>query len=453
MSTLAGLRRLRGWITGLDATSARFDALQNKLDALVVSAAKTETSTERTVREIRNLPSRQFIVDELASIGSGGGQDLLRPDGGRFVLPRSRRPIEASIEAAPRAPYDGVTLDRVGFLVHTTELVNHFGCVWDLLPDEGADVVLVGDLETSRIPQLPGCKHRVVTASALMKSRTRYRYLVSNHPVSTGDRPLIRELGEHNIRFMYAAGKSGWNLSDWNSLYDLILCFGPFHAEAFANCTDGIVLQMGYPRFDRFFTAPVDRAELNARYGCDSARKCVVWLPTWKTLSSVGLFGDEIGALMNRYNVVVKLHPLMAESEPECVRMLARLKFTCLITDASDNLPLYQLADFMLFDYGGPPFAGLYADKNMLLLNVPGAESDALTGPDSPDITLRRYLANVNAGTGSIAGLLENAELWTAQMPTRRTLRKRFFAPYFGFSSRVAAEALMNLENILPGRI
>ena len=147
---------------------------------------------------------------------------------------------------------------------------------------------------------------------------------------------MIRELGEYNIRFMYAAGKSGWNLSDWNSLYDLILCFGPFHAEAFANCTDGIVLQMGYPRFDRFFTATVDKAELNARYGCDPARKCVVWLPTWKTLSSVGPFGDEISALMNNYNVVVKLHPLMAESEPECVRTLAKLKFTCVSRRGAD---------------------------------------------------------------------------------------------------------------------
>jgi hypothetical protein len=172
----------------------------------------------------------------------------------------------------------------------------------------------------------------------------------------------------------------------------------------------------------------------------------VVWLPTWKALSSVSYFDAEISALTVRYNVVVKLHPLMPGSEPERVEALRQHHFTHLITDTSDNLPLYQIADFMLFDYGGPPLAGIYTNKNFILLNVEAAAADELTGEDSPDITIRRHLVNVNSGDKAIAELLADSSLWEQQDPVRRALRKTYFAPYYGFSSNVAANALLNLK-------
>jgi len=125
---------------------------------------------------------------------------------------------------------------------------------------------------------------------------------------------------------------------------------------------------------------------------------------------------------------------------------LQQHNFTHLITDSSDNLPLYQLADFMLFDYGGPPLAGVYADKNFILLNVAGAIDDDLTGKDSPDITIRKHLINVNPTDLTIAELLADTSLWEQQRSVRHVLRKRYFAPYYGFSSNVAANALLNLK-------
>ena len=430
-SPAALLRSIHGRLFGTRAIQARFDVLQNKVDAL-------EQAIDRIEGSIRNLAH---------VVGKSNAYSLLErhrpPDSGKQRvghLPGVMR--NAGIHAGP-------VVDRIGFLVQSLELVNHYGCVWDELPGDRFDVLLHGDTLAVGEAAFDRWRCNVVTTSELLQSNTKYRYLVSNHPVSVEQPPLVEQLAITNVRFMYAAGKSGWNLSEWNNLYDLIMCFGPYHATLLSNLTQAIVLQMGYPRFDRYFTTQPNPADLQSRYGCDPSKPTVVWLPTWKTLSSVGRFDHEIGALCDRYNVVVKLHPFMPASEPERVDVLKSFGFTRLIADASDNLPLYQLADFMLFDYGGPPLAGIYADKNMILLNVPGADTDDLTGSDSPDVSIRRYIANVDAEERGIATLLADPATWRKQISDRRMLRHLYFAPYFGFSSSIAANALLNLRHIV----
>ena len=195
-------------------------------------------------------------------------------------------------------------IDRIGFLFHNPELINHLGGVIELLPAGTFDLLVCWDAENSsemnEAARRWGAK--LVTTSEVIQSGDRYRFLVSNHPVHLHPRPLIQDLAERNIRFMYAAGKSGWNLSAWNNLYDLILCFGPFHAAAFGDCSDAVVLQMGYPRFDRFFDAAVNLDQLRRKFNCDPKKKTIVWLPTWSTLSSIGLFDQEVASLMETYN-------------------------------------------------------------------------------------------------------------------------------------------------------
>lgn len=340
-----------------------------------------------------------------------------------------------------------------GFLLHSLELVNHFGPVWDLLPASSFDIIATDIPVTEALHKTARWNCSVISADDAIKSKSRYPYLISNHPGSGKHQPPITQtLGEKNIRFMYAAGKSGWNLSPWNRIYDAILCFGPFHAAAFSEICDAAVIQMGYPRFDRYFNESPDPAALRKKYNCDPSKRTVVWLPTWHTLSSIGHFNEEIGALTKDYNVIVKVHPLMPAAEPHRIEALARQPLTALITDSQDNLPLYQLADHMLFDYGGPPMAALYTDKNFLLLNVPGANKDAYTGEDSPDIYLRRHFKSINAGTADLAKSLEDDTLWNEQKAIRARLRPKYFAPYFGFSSVVATQTLLHMDHIIAHR-
>lgn len=344
------------------------------------------------------------------------------------------------------------TIGGLGFLVHIPELVNHYRDVWARLESGSYEVVLTGvhedRCETRRIAEALGV--RCVDAEERLASGSRYHCLVSNHPVDPSGTPLIKRLAEKNVRFMYALGKAGWNMRDWNRLYDLILCFGPDQVERLGFCEDAVKVQMGYPRFDRYFTEPANRSALLERHGCDPAKPVVVWLPTWKRLSSVGIYDEAVAALLDQYNIVIKLHPLMATDEPMKAAGLDRHGFTHVIRDSRDNLLLYQLADFLLCDYGGPAFGGIYTDKNLLLLNVPDAEQDEYTGVDSPDLLIRNDITNIDPDqAGRLRPLLGDAQLWAAQAAVRRRLRDRFFAPYYGFSSEIAAQALRNVDRIL----
>jgi len=441
---------LRTKLLGLNAAQQRFDVLQNRADQLLADVGRMEDTLAGLAGSLEALRATvQHVEGRLIPIGHGVARTA--------SLQRSITRIEARLQsleasgrahAAAHAPAPEPPAFRLAFLVHAEELVNHFASVWDHLPAASFDVILHNAAVGCRPDTFRRWACGVVTSDEVCESGHRYDYLVSNHPVALGDKPLLRQLARHQVRFMYAAGKSGWNLADWNGLYDVILCFGPHHAARFAATTRAAVVQMGYPRFDRYFNAPPDREALCQRYGCDPARSTVVWLPTWKTLSSVGHFDAEVSALTQAYNVVVKLHPLMVEQEPERVEALRRHSFTHLVTDASDNLPLYQIADYMLFDYGGPPLAGVYADKRMLLLNVPGAAADGLLTADSPDLAIREQLASVEPGADQIFAHLADARLWEDQRAQRHALRGKYFAPYYGFSSAVAASALLRLPRL-----
>lgn len=339
--------------------------------------------------------------------------------------------------------------NRLGFLLNSLELCNHYGSVWDALPKNSFDILLHGPNEIEAKEILSQWNCRFFSTSDVLNNNIRYQYLVSNHPIDSSGTPLIKRLADHNIRFMYAAGKSGWNLSAWNSLYDVILSFGPYHAKKFEEISNAKVIQMGYPRFDRYFNEKPNILDLMAYYKCNPLRKTVVWLPTWKSLSSIGWFEEEISELTSEYNVVVKIHPLMTEHELWRLDKIRNLNFNSVITDTSNNVPLYQLADYMLFDYGGPPMAAIYADKNICLLDVPDAEKDVLTGSDSPDIMIRKTLGSVKHTERRIASQLKNSRLWKDQILLRKNLRKIYFSPFYGFSSKVAADTLMQLEKLI----
>lgn len=366
----------------------------------------------------------------------------------RPVAPPPRPDAPAPTQPAPRR---FETDRRIGFLIHAEELLNHYRSVCRQLRS-GTFVFLIhaaGD-EASAIARAVECEGwpSLQVADTLARG-LRFRAMVSNHPLAVGDTPLIKQLAETNVRFMYAAGKLGWNLQDWNRLYDLILCFGPRHAELFATVSAAPVIQMGYPRFDPFFDGSIDCARALAAFGCDPSRQTVVWLPTWSTLSSVDAFGESIARLTARYNVVVKVHPLMQATEPARVDRLEALGFTCLIRDATDNLPLYRIADFMLFDYGGPAFGAIYTDRNLLLLDLPGARDDALLGRDATEFDLRESLPSIGPDQASrLPELLGDPTVWERQAPARAALRRRYFAPYYGFAAKMAATALENLDAI-----
>lgn len=346
-------------------------------------------------------------------------------------------------------------LDRIGFLIHIPEMFNHYHSVWQHLPTDSVEIVVTGRTQQDIDAVIAASEQRRLPwrdARELLVQRSRYTTLVSNHPshyLKGIDTPYLpQSIGRYNLRFMYANGKAGWNFQSWNQIYDGILCFGPYQAEQLEFCHETLKIQMGYPRFDRFFNQPIDRsARLNALQ-LDPSRKTVVWLPTWSTLSSINLFAGAIAQLQGRYNVIVKPHPITLTDEPERMRQLEQ--FNCVIREHIDNVELFQLADFLLCDYGGSAFGGIYTDRNVLLLDLPDAMSDPLMGEDSSDILLRKYMPHLSAQQGNrLEELLDDEALWTAQRSIRTTLSQYYFAPFYGYASQVAALAIGNAARSL----
>lgn len=345
-------------------------------------------------------------------------------------------------------------LDRIGFLIHNPEMFNHYRSVWQHLPTGSVEVAVTG-LEHDVKASIEACERLNLPwrdASEVLMQGQRYDTLVSSFPthyIRGNDSPyLTKSIGRHNLRFMYATGKAGWNFQKWNEAYDAILCFGPYQAEQLDFCRSTLKVQMGYPRFDRFFNQPIDRAKRLNELGLDPSRKTLVWLPTWKSLCSIDLFAVAIGKLQEHYNVIVKPHPITITSEPARMRQLEA--FQCCIKEHIDNVELFQLADFLLCDYGGSAFGGIYTDRNVLLLDLPYAERDELMGENSSDIWLRKVMPHIDAqNANKLPELLADTALWETQRDVRLNLSQYFFAPFYGYASQVAALAIANSPKML----
>ena len=346
-------------------------------------------------------------------------------------------------------------LDRIGFLIHNPELINHFHSVWKHLPADSVEVAVTGKEQKDFDAVAASCeRHQIVWRDAreILARKERYTTLVSTLPehfLRGADSPYLpKSIGRFNLRFMYANGKAGWNFQKWNQIYDAILCYGPYQAEQLDFCHETLKIQMGYPRFDRFFNQPIDRAARLRELKLDPARKTIVWLPTWSSLSSIDLFAPAIEKLQQKYNVIVKPHPITITDEPARMRTLE--SFHCLIREHIDNVELFQLADFLLCDYGGSAFGGIYTDKNILLLDLPNAAADPFTGEDSSDIWLRKVIPHVNAlEAHRLEEQLEDSAIWQAQSRVRKRLSQYYFAPFYGYAGEVAALAIANSAKAL----
>ncbi|OGA68245.1 MAG: hypothetical protein A3F77_11315 [Betaproteobacteria bacterium RIFCSPLOWO2_12_FULL_67_28] len=345
--------------------------------------------------------------------------------------------------------------DTIGFLVTHPEWFHHFRPIIDLLDVHQVEVVLHGtqaEIVASRsFAEGLGWKHSL--ADERIGNQRRLAMLVSGHPFRLMEDWLPRQLADVNVRLMYALGKAQWNFSDWNEIYDVILCFGPYHAQRLARFSWPLVVQVGYPRYSRYFSAPPDRQELLRRLRCDAAKRTLLWLPTWKALSSIDRFAECIGALAGEYNLVIKPHPLSITTEPERIARLAALPGATVLTDLVDNGDLFCIADTVLCDYGGPAFGAVYLDRNLLLLDVAGADSDELMGPDSAELLLRQHIAAIALPDAArLRAMLADEALWAEQGAKRGWLRRRFFAPYRENAAATAAGAIRKIQRLRSER-
>lgn len=343
--------------------------------------------------------------------------------------------------------------NRIGFGINFADMIHHYAPIWRLMGTDRVGVVPFGtEREQEEIrAAVRALGYQIFEADALIIQDAWFDVFVSHQYLAmTGELPIFKRLGQYNLRFMYTLAQDGWNFADWNAHYDGFLCYGPYQASRFAQkFPDKAVVQMGYPRFDDFFNGIIDANVVRLELTCDQEKPTVVWLPAYGFFSSVDRYCDTLAALTDRFNVVVKPHPYTVTGEPDRMARLHAAGFTHVIDTLYDNLKLLSLADWIVCDYGGPIFGTIYTDQKLLLLDLAGASDHALVGPESPEIRVRRdIISTETTNPDEICRILNNKDIWTQQAVIRNNLRQEFFAPFYGFSSRIAANILENAGKI-----
>lgn len=351
----------------------------------------------------------------------------------------------------------------LGVLMNHPDFYHHVRNILAELEPGSFEIVVAGEREACEALLAPTGYPHVWYQELQSRPQPCYRYSLSNHYIyyysleeGGGERKifLAQLLGQEAIRLHYSLGLDHWTYADWNQIYSVQLCYGPWHAERLQSFKADIY-QIGYPRYDDYFNHPPDRQAWLERLGADPDKPTLVMLPT-RHQHTLRTFGKTLSSLSDRYNVLIKPHPLTWGEEPGLIQWLKMLPLTRLVEPGVDNLYLYALADTVICDYGGASFGAIYTDRPLLLFNhYPNVSFDP-TGmnlpPDSPtrleelnptEQYLRKSIPSLNPDQQhSLRDTLANSELWEAQKAVRAQLREQFFAPFYGTSAAEAARVI-----------
>jgi hypothetical protein len=196
------------------------------------------------------------------------------------------------------------------------------------------------------------------------------------------DTYLPLQVGNKQIRYMYGADISdGWSLASWNDIYDVFLCHGVNDKREIQKRFKGKTHVMGYPRYDRFFEEDMDLSDIRREFEISESKKTVLWMPTLGgDYSSIPLFAEPLSALITKYNIIVRPHPLSFIQEKDFISLLEKRNFYIDRSALRDMNELFGVADVVFADNGGTPFSAIFLGKNIIFLDVPddlGAESAA----------------------------------------------------------------------------
>ena len=348
-------------------------------------------------------------------------------------------------------------INKIGFVINQADMLHHYLNIWAQMKNDEFEIIVLGDDE--RVTIFCKGKYEVKSYHQLIEEKTKYKYLVSHQFFGFIDGCeekgyLLKRIGIINIRLMYALGKNKWHFAEWNNIYDLIMCYGPYQIEKLEKYNRPAKVSVGYPRYDKYFENSVDKYTLLEKLNCDITKKTIVWLPTYNNLSSIDEFAKPISELKSKYNILVKPHPGTLLQELKRVEYIKDLEFTKFISEPFDNLKLFQIADFIICDYGGTAFGAIYTDKNLILLNVTNYKLDDNLEYNSSDLELRKSIPNYDFDDiDSLHDLLLNHQYWVEQKIVRKMIREKYFKGNYGKASAEVVKTLRNIDQILNTKI
>jgi hypothetical protein len=193
-----------------------------------------------------------------------------------------------------------------------------------------------------------------------------------------GKYPVERIIGIKVIKYPKGLdiNKAKYPDDQWKDIFDVYLCHSHIDMRLITNKFFGAeCVKIGYPRYDNApSVADAKKIIYNEIKGIDATKPLLLWMPTFikiygEIIDNIEVWIPTVEKLLNKYNVLISVHPKLAVVKPLIVSRLLELGF---LVDAKKgrNLGiLYQSSDLVLADYGGPVLSTIYMKKKLILLN------------------------------------------------------------------------------------
>ena len=482
MAIIDLFRRLRNKLTGLNTTMARFDIMQSKLDAIATSLEDV-TAARFDIMQSKLDAIATSLEDVTASV-----KDLEK-----FALK------SAATDSLNQIFSDLDASKKFAFLIHDPTMLVHYADVWKAMEPSNFTIVLTEYFSTDANGNerlgLEDFFNRVHTEgyevkkiAGIINCGIKFDYVVTNHIISGSTQDVKTEnaddslkklinrglslkgkdpiwefkvdintylplqVGKKQIRYMYGADISdGWSLQGWNNIYDVFLCHGINDEREIKKRFKGKTFIMGYPRYDRFFSEEMDLSNIRREFRVSESKKTVLWMPTLGGIcSSIPLYAEPLSTIREKYNLIVRPHPISFVQEKDFIALLEKLNFNIDRNALRDMNELFGIADVVLADNGGTPFSAIFLGKNIIFLDVP----DDL-GPESPAtafiagssvMELKKHLPVVkHQDIQLLENMLDSEEFYKENSKLVDKLFKMYFDSPRGGGAKRVAEILNSL--------
>jgi hypothetical protein len=195
-----------------------------------------------------------------------------------------------------------------------------------------------------------------------------------------GNYLIERVIGIKTIKYPKGldVNKLGYPKRQWRDVFDIYLCHSKIDHNLIINKFPGAkCIEIGYPRYDNVpSTVHAKNIIFNDIKGIDASKPLLLWMPTLikikgEIIDNIKVWLPVMTKLLDKYNLLVRLHPKLVVLRPEMADYLASFGLLVDVRKGRNLGVLYQSSDLVLADYGGSVLSAVYMKKKLILLNSP----------------------------------------------------------------------------------
>lgn len=183
--------------------------------------------------------------------------------------------------------------------------------------------------------------------------------------------PGIEKIHKTKIMFVqYGYAKDPHNYGIWRAFGEVTCTYGSYASKRIKTFCS--VVETGNPECDKWKSDAFHKNSYKKynRFLIEN-KKVALYAPTWGDISSIEMYFDSIVQnLTDEYVVFVKLHHNTDLIEKK--RQVYKNNKDVIIAGANDDIwELLSVSNVLISDYSGAIFDGIFAERPIVLLNVP----------------------------------------------------------------------------------